>query len=264
MLTAALLATSLLAPAAAQQACTGAAQVVDETYRQVLQRAPDPAGAGYVTALENGQMSVRDLVGQLARSPEHAERFFWDPLVKAVYQQILHREPSADELKDATSRLTGGNLTITDLVAHTATRAANGEDEAVRILYRRLLGREPDAGGLQSYTEMARNQGIEAVARSIVSSPEYRSHAGPDGIPAEDFAAYQQAVDTLYRHVLGRAPDPAGLHDLTAIAASQGVNAVVDQMINSREYAQMYGVDAVPGHPGMRLCHGVGTTGFRQ
>jgi hypothetical protein len=261
MLSAALLATSLLAAPAAQQWCTGASQVVDAAYRQVLERPPDPASAGFVSAIESGRMTVRELVAALAKSPEHTNRFFWQPLVRAVYRQVLQRDPSADELQQATSQLSTSGTTIVDLVAQTAARAANGQDEAVRILYRRLLGREPDAGGLQSYTEMMRTQGIDAVARSIVASAEYRAHAGPDGVPSEDFAAYQQAVDTLYRHVLGRAPDPGGLHDLTAIAAAQGVNAVVDEMVNSREYAQLYGVDIVPGHPDMRLCRGVGTSG---
>jgi hypothetical protein len=256
-----LLLSSLLAAPAAQQACTSAAQIVDAAYRQVLERPADPASAGFVTALDSGRMTVRDVVAQLASSPEHVTRFFWAPLVTGVYRQMLNRDPSPEEVQQATAQLSGGSLTIPDLVAHTATRAANGEEGAVRILYRRLLGRDPDPGGLQSYTAMMRTQGIDAVARSIVASPEYRAHAGVDGIPSEDFAAYQQAVDALYRHLLGRAPDPGGLHDLTSIAIAQGVNAVVDQMVDSREYAQLYGVDIVPGHPEMRLCRGIGTSG---
>ena len=261
MLSAALLAASLLAAPAAQQACTSAGQIVNAAYLQVLERQADPGSAGFIAALDNGRMTVRDVVAQLAKSPEHVNRFFWTPLVAGIYRQMLNRDPSPDEVQQAITRLSAGSLTIPDLVAQTATRAANGEEGAVRILYRRLLGRDPDPGGLQSYTAMMQAQGIDAVVRSIVASPEYRAHAGADGIPSEDFAAYQQAVDALYRHLLGRAPDPAGLHDLTAIAVAQGVNAVVDRMVNSREYAQLYGVDIVPGHPEMRLCRGVGTSG---
>lgn len=264
MLTAALLAVTLAAPAAsAPQSCASASQIVDEAYHQVLERAPDASSAGFVTALQSGRMTVRDLVAQLARSREHLDRFFWQPLVTAVYRQVLQRNPTQQELEQATAQLSGRSMTVTQLVANTATRAANGEEDAVRILYRRLLGRDPDPSGLQAYTQMARTQGIDAVARAIVASPEYQQHAGSDQIPAQDFAAYQSAVTTLYRHVLGRAPDPAGLRDLTTMAATQGIDAVVTKMIDSPEYARMYGNDVVPGHPDARMCQGVGTTGVR-
>lgn len=46
-------------------------------------------------------------------------------------------------------------------------------ERAVANLYRHLLGRQPDAGGLRAYTEMAASKGIEAVAHSILASDEY-------------------------------------------------------------------------------------------
>lgn len=261
MLTAAILTASLVGGPSAQQPCVEARQVVAEAYRQVLERAPDPSSTAAVTALDSGRLSVRELIRRLARSPEHVDRFFWQPLVTVVYRQVLGRAPTLAELQQATSALSGDRETVTQLVANTAVRAANGDSEAVRILYRRLLGRDPDPGGLQTYTEMARRDGIDAVVQSLLASPDYLATAGQDHLPALDAAAYQGAVTTLYRHVIAREPDPAGLRDLTRIAVTRGVDAVVDRLVDSPEYLQSYGNDAVPGHVGEQLCHGVGTAG---
>jgi hypothetical protein len=123
----------------------------------------------------------------------------------------------------------------------------------VRILYRRLLGRDPDPSGLQSYTAMAERDGIEAVAQSIINSPEYRGRAGTDRVPNEDVAVYENAVRSLYRHLLGRDPDPAGLQDLTRIAVEKNFDLVVDRMVRSPEYERLFGDNVVPGR-NVRYC----------
>ena len=250
-------ATTVPRGTAAQGDCVASApRVVDDIYQQVLERPADQASAAITQDLAAGRTTVRDVVRHVATSPEHEERFFWTPIVRAVYQQILQREPSAQELHDAAADLAAGRRELPDFIARAATRAANNQDDAVRILYRRLLGREPDAGGLQAYTEMARRDGIEAVARSIVQSPEYRQRAGADGVPAEDLSAYQNGVRALYRHVLGRDPDAAGLQSLTRVATAGGFDEVVARMLDSPEYQRMYGTDVVPGR-NVRYC---GTT----
>ena len=61
---------------AAQQPCTtDARQAVNELYRHLLERQADPGSANWVQQLEGGQLSVRDVVRQIAKSPEHVERF---------------------------------------------------------------------------------------------------------------------------------------------------------------------------------------------
>ncbi|MGH9346065.1 MAG: phycobilisome rod-core linker polypeptide [Vicinamibacterales bacterium] len=179
------------------------ARVVDDIYQQVLERSADQASAGMTRALAAGRMTVRDLVAQLAKSPEHAEQFFWKP--------------------------------------------------AVTALYRRQLGREPDPEGLRSFTELARRDGLDAVERALLASPEFQRRgttAGPSGSFAQE---YEAAVRSLYRHLLGRDPDPAGLRDLTQIAQTRDFDAVVDRMLASREYQQLYGDHVVPGR-GVRYC----------
>jgi hypothetical protein len=245
----------IASPVSAQERCTtSAAQIVDDVFKQVLERPADPASAPLTEALATGRMTVRDLVADVAKSREHLERFFWRPLIVAVYRQVLRREPTNEEQEIAARDLMAGTQTVNGFVAHTAARAANNEQDAVRILYRRLLDRDPDPDGLRSHTEIAQRQGIEAAAQSIVASPEYRNRANATVGPTESAAFYEPGVRVMYRHLLGRDPDPDGLQSLTQLASVYGLPMVVDRMVTSREYTERYGDFAVPGRPDLRLC----------
>jgi hypothetical protein len=83
--------------ASAQQPCTtDARHVVNEIYRHMLERAPDPASAGWVDKLASGSMTVRNIVREVAQSPEHLQRFGNDARAEAVgtlYRHILGRQP---------------------------------------------------------------------------------------------------------------------------------------------------------------------------
>ena len=241
-------------PAGAQERCSSsAAQIVDDVYKQVLERPADPASAPFTEALVSGRMTVREVVGAVGKSPEHLERIFWRPLIVTVYRQVLQRDPSEEERQIATRDLAAGTQTIDGFVAHTAARAANNEQDAVRILYRRLLGREPDPDGLRSNTELAQRHGIEAAAQSIVRSAEYRARANAAASPMEA-SAYEQGVRALYQRLLGRDADPDGLQASLQLASVYGLGAVVDRMVTSREYAERYGDYAVPGRAQQRFC----------
>lgn len=237
----------------AQDCTSSAAQVVDDIYQQVLERPADASTAGITQELASGRTTVRELVARVAISREHAERFFWQPVVSAVYRQVMRREPSQEELRQGAADLASSQRRLPEFIARVATRAANNQEDAVRILYQRLLGREPDESGLRSYTEMARRDGIEAVARAIVNSREYRQTAGTDRVPNQEIALYDNAVRTLYRHVLGRDPDANGLRDLTRVATERSFDMVVDRMVRSAEYDRLYGDNVVPGR-NVRYC----------
>jgi Phycobilisome Linker polypeptide len=250
MIAAQVLALTLLALPAQQRpndCVANPAQVVDDIYQQVLERPADPASAGLTQALGSGRMTVREIVAQVAKSEEHTRRFYWEPIVSSVYRQVLGREANAEELRHGAEMLSTDRMRMPDFVARTATRAANNQQDAVRILYKRLLGREPDAAGLEWATGVAERSGIDALARDIVASPEYRRRVGAGGLPTEDMAAYEAAARSVYRHVLGRDPDPAGLRNLTQMAATRGIESAIDRMISSREYLQEFGTNRVPG-----------------
>jgi hypothetical protein len=127
--------------AQAQQPCTtDARRVVDELYRHILERPADPGSQTWVDALRNGA-TVRDVVRELAKSPEWNERFF-NPSEGAVANQ-----------------------------------------RAVANLYRHILGRQPDPAGLRMYTEIANRRGLGAVVDGLVDSQEYRQNFGNWGVP---------------------------------------------------------------------------------
>ena len=85
--------------ASAQQPCTtDAARVVDEIFRHMLERSADSSGGRLIDRLENGQATVRDIVRDVAMSPEHQQRFYnrneRDAELRAVenlYRHVLGR-----------------------------------------------------------------------------------------------------------------------------------------------------------------------------
>ena len=91
--------------AMAQQPCTpDARQVVNELYRHMLERQADAGSAGWVQELESGRSTVRDLVRNIANSPEHMQRFgqaeagegtTYERSVARLYRHILGRQPDA-------------------------------------------------------------------------------------------------------------------------------------------------------------------------
>jgi hypothetical protein len=91
--------------AMAQQPCTpDARQVVNELYRHMLERQADAGSAQWVQELEGGRVTVRDVVRQIANSPEHMQRFgqaeagegtTYERSVARLYRHILGRQPDA-------------------------------------------------------------------------------------------------------------------------------------------------------------------------
>lgn len=123
--------------ASAQQPCTtDARQVVNELYRHVLERSSDPSAEHWVQQLASGNATVREVVRQIAMSPEHTQRF-----------------------------------------------ASESHDRNVATLYRHLLGRQPDDAGLRAHTQLAAERGMNTVIDRIISSNEYRSSLGEWGVP---------------------------------------------------------------------------------
>jgi len=116
-------------------------------------------------------------------------------VVAAVYRQVLERSPNGTEATSWVSRLTGGQATVRELVQEIASSGehkqrflANGSDagrrQAVATLYRHLLGREADAGGLESNLQLARRDMDEAIS-SFISSPEYQQKFGEQVVPGQ-------------------------------------------------------------------------------
>src|SRR6188508_2523741 len=90
--------------ALAQQPCTtDARQVIEQVYRQVLERSADPGASVWVDRLSS-RTTVREIVRGIAKSPEHLERFgsqSRDNMVVDVYRHLLNRGPDPEGMKNA-------------------------------------------------------------------------------------------------------------------------------------------------------------------
>src|SRR4029450_1857080 len=131
-----------LAPSIAmaqQPGTTDARQVVNELYRHILERGADAGSQGWVDRLTSGT-TVREIVRQIAQSPEHMSRFY------------------------------------------NAGEGATANRTSVATMYRHILARQPDPGGLDSMTNLANQRGMPAVVDQILNSQEYTRNFGDWGV----------------------------------------------------------------------------------
>jgi len=121
-------------------------------------------------------------------------------VVNELYRHILERSADAssqgwaDKLKGGTTVRELANALV-DSPEHmqrfyNPNDGAGANERAVVNLYRHLLGRQPDAGGLRSYTAMAQTTGLDAVAHSILASDEYTRTFGDWGVPGSGGLVY--------------------------------------------------------------------------
>jgi Ca2+-binding EF-hand superfamily protein len=121
-------------------------------------------------------------------------------VVNELYRHILERSAEAGS-QGWVDKLQAG-MTVRDLVHaivdspehmqrfYNPNEGAVANERAVANLYRHLLGRQPDAGGLRTFTDMAARQGVEAVTHSILQSEEYNRTFGDWGVPGSGGLVY--------------------------------------------------------------------------
>ena len=118
-------------------------------------------------------------------------------VVTAVYRQVLERSPNGTEANSWVNRFGSGRSgpTVASWCRRIAASAehkqrflANGSEagrrQGMATLYRHLLGREADAGGLEANLQLARRDMDEAIS-SFISSPEYQQKFGEQAVPGQ-------------------------------------------------------------------------------
>jgi hypothetical protein len=131
---------------------------------------------------------------------------------------------------------------VEDPVAEAAPDPAQSQ-AIVADWYRTYLGREPDASGLQAYTD-AINAGAstESLVSSIVNSgegqnyiaaqtsqnaPAMNSGAGRNPVTQEPQSGLNtEQVNQLYRRYLGREPDPSGMNTFRGMDMAQAIRTI--------------------------------------
>jgi Ca2+-binding EF-hand superfamily protein len=115
--------------------------------------------------------------------------------VAEVYRHTLERSADAGAQNWA-RQLADGQITVKELVRRVArsqeymqrfgqTEGGEGQPytRAVARLYRHVLARQPDEGGLQHWARAAQQRGLGAVVDEFVNSTEYNNNFGEWGIP---------------------------------------------------------------------------------
>ena len=160
-----LVAVIALAPAlaSAQQPCTSDADsAVDAIYRQVLERPAGGEGNARAEQLRSGQTTVREMVREIAKSPEHRQRFLITNsqngrvnAVNALYRHLLARDPDPDGLNSHVQALANADIgEIIDVMINSAE-------------YQQKFGTDTVPGGSRRYCREANSSAANNPGRQI-------------------------------------------------------------------------------------------------
>ena len=165
-------------------------------------------------------------------------------VVAEVYRHTLER--GADQGAQTWVRqLANGQLNVKELVRRVAMsqeymqrfgRTEPGEaqpfERAVAGLYRHILGRQADPGGLRNWARNAQQRGLPAVVNGLIDSTEYNNNFGEFGVPGsnglrycgDDSESQSSSVAPRFRgpfgqdvRTEGRRADRRGTYDFDAL-----------------------------------------------
>ena len=101
-------------------------------------------------------------------------------MVREAYQQVLGRDPDPSGLEEFANRIRKDGWTVEKVMAALRQSAeARGADatDIVKRAYREILGRDPDAAGLEAFRQRILRDGWneEKLRRALMNSDEYRN-----------------------------------------------------------------------------------------
>ncbi len=130
--------------------------------------------------------------------------------VVATYQQFLNRDPADAGLDFHLDRVVSGGDVSREQVARALLFSREGSAIEVRRAYDGILGRAPDAAGGAYWTEHLQTRDVLDLRVLLLSSNEYHRRSG---------GTNQTWIAALYRDILGREPESAGVAYWTGEAA---------------------------------------------
>jgi alpha-tubulin suppressor-like RCC1 family protein len=135
----------------------------------------------------------------------------WGAFTDRLFVDLLGRKPTSGERAAWIAGLSAETAHTGELVAELRATPDHTTivDPTVR-LYRALLRRAPDAGGLRFWVDRRRtgSWSLHRMASAFSSSPEFQRRYGS--------LSNRAFVAQIYTDVLGRSPDPAGVAYWTA------------------------------------------------
>ena len=219
-------------------------------YDGLLGRDPDLLGyEGWLSASAHGA-SPRDIAAAFLASPEGVAKFGSlnnAAFVEQLYETALHRPADSSGLQGWLSHLNNGasradvalgialsSENVADMQHSLAAGVFAPDPDASNVarLYYGLLGRAPDANGLNEWThDLKQGASLDSVVQEFMNSAEYqKSHAGMTNA---------QLVDSLYVNALGRHAEPSALQEwVNALAHGTSQTTVAAGIVESPEAQQ--------------------------
>lgn len=217
-------------------------RLAEQCYTGILGRTGDQAGIeSYARELaRNGRLDK--VLADMAGSDEAWQRNWRarsEALAKVAYLAALDREPSPEELADATARLGSGPAGLGELFASLAAGRkrqgwrADDAGDLVGAVFAGLLGRSPDEAALQGYGDfLVNSQDAAATIADVAASDEHWSHLVARRAPA--------LVHLVFRALLQRDADEAALASYAAqLAETRDLQALIDEVGSSREHRNL-------------------------
>jgi uncharacterized delta-60 repeat protein len=199
---------------------------VAHLYAELLERVPDAGGlTNFSKLLDGGAASRADIARVLRGSLEYQVK-----TVQQLYVRHLQRQADPSGLGTWVDALGHGataaevEVALMGSTEYLQRRGGGTTAGFLTAAYRDLLGRDPDAPGLQSWNSALQGgTPPAAVAAAVLNSRE----------------SVILIVQGLFPRFLRRAADPSGLSSFTAsLLAGTPVEAVVTALASSVEYFQ--------------------------
>lgn len=170
-------------------------------YRALLNREPIPAWIDdWLTKLDDGT-TRQELVEEFLSSEAFAnlarvydvDPYPLDPVeafVAHFYETALNRAPDASGFAGWVSalrngRVSGGDLAVSFFFSPEFLNRNLADEAFLTALYRTMMNRDPDAGGLSGWlSEMNRGRSRAAVLEGFITSPEFAGRCARAGVSA--------------------------------------------------------------------------------
>ena len=238
---------------------------VTRLYQNLLERDPDASGLnGYARAISEGRMTEADVAVEIISCDEFKNKNYSNSAyVQKLYAALFVRGAQDSEINNWTEVLSNGvsqkyvlkqlveSAEFTTVCSYymitpgtvnlTEDRDLNYSATAyVMRCYRKILGRDADVTGLNTWTGKLRNgNGGAEIVKDLVVSAEFQNMHKSDG----------EFIDILYAAMLDRNSDEAGKNDWLA-TLNDGVSYVyiINGFSGSVEFGNIcssYGI--VPG-----------------
>ena len=205
---------------------------VTELYRDLLGRNPDTGGFNYWQGLiDRGTLPRSVVASSLFTSPEFTQSGLY---VIKLYVGVLGRDPDFGGWLNWFTGLRNGATPASVLNAFLAspefqnTYGNLSNSDFVNLVYRNVLQRPPDPGGLANWLGQLNNGVITRgdMMGAFVNGPEF-----------DNLIRSRAYANLLYMGFLRRTPDPAGLTYWNGIlTAGNPLSGAIYGFINGPEY----------------------------